>query len=290
MVRMRHGSPEMFWKMACWVNLVSDIEQEQTGWAYVLDDQWVGYELSHLHGTDAYYLTVDEVMPYFDAVVAKLEAAAQRREETIAISGRDTMAINGYLKWRDGEAPLRNIDALLREMQTARQEYWIPENPEMIGGDAIWEREFHERWRQVKWYWANIVFEWAFLTGLALFAVWPGLRGGSILRWAVHAASLPILFLLPVYLGYATLTFTSVGPSGGILYPWLVMFVRGGRLMFFDRWLLEHIPQVLEPLSISTGSAMAITGMGLPGPTTALIAGLILSGIVLGGRQVLRWW
>ena len=38
---------------------------------------------------------------------------------------------------------------------------------------------------------------------------------------------LPTLFCLPYWLGYAPLTFTSAGPVGGVLYPWLLQTLRG---------------------------------------------------------------
>jgi hypothetical protein len=106
----------------------------------------------------------------------------------------------------------------------------------------------------------------------------------------VHIAALPILFLLPTYLGYATYSFTSAGPSGGVLYPFLLGNIRGGSVTTFDRWLLVHTPRLLEPLSTPIGSPLALTGMGMPGPTSAVVAGVLIGGADLCINLGLRNW
>jgi hypothetical protein len=67
------------------------------------------------------------------------------------------------------------------------------------------------------------------------------------------------------------------------------MYCRGGSVTAMDSWMLRHIPQILEPLSTSIGSPLALSGMGMPGPTSALLAGAVAGGamfaIVWGFRQ-----
>jgi len=142
------------------------------------------------------------------------------------------------------------------------------------------------RWERNKWYWANISFEWLFLSGLVLFAMWPLLWRKSSLRWAVHLGLIPMLFMLPTYLGYARYTFSSTGPTGGVLYPWLLMNSAGGSCNDFDRWMLTHIPQILEPMSAPIGMPMALSWRGMPGPTTMAIAGLVIAVIVFSGHKL----
>ena len=142
-------------------------------------------------------------------------------------------------------------------------------------------------WAQGKWYWFNVVFEWLYLSGLVLFAVWP-VRGNKE-GWkgfAIHLGALPMLFMLPAYLGYATLSFSSRGPCGGVLYPWLIFGLRQtGSCNDLDRNMLAHVPQLLEPLSAEIpiplmGNMSDIIWSHMPGPTTMTIAGLIIALIV----------
>jgi hypothetical protein len=92
--------------------------------------------------------------------------------------------------------------------------------------------------------------------------------------------------MFPVYLGYAKYTFTTVGPSGGVLYPWLLLGVTGGTVTDFDLGILMRLPKVLEPLSQGFGSPIAYSGLGMPGPTSVVGAGLVVAFFVLGAA----WW
>jgi len=104
--------------------------------------------------------------------------------------------------------------------------------------------------------------------------------------WAIHLGLLPMLFLLPVYLGYATFSFTSAGPSGGVLYPWLLSGFFGGRCNEWDRQILSHLPKILEPLSAPIGMPLSLSGMGMPGPTTMVIAGLVIALLVFSVHKL----
>jgi len=96
-----------------------------------------------------------------------------------------------------------------------------------------------------------------------------------------------MLFMLPVYLGYAAYSFTSAGPTGGVLYPWLLMNVSGGSCNEFDREILAYTPRILEPLSAPIGMPMALSGRGMPGPTTTIIVGLLIALLVFVGHILL---
>jgi hypothetical protein len=154
------------------------------------------------------------------------------------------------------------------------------DEPDLYSYRRSEEQFVDQRWDRSKWYWANIVFEWIFLSGLVLFATWP-MRGDKGWRsWAVHLGFLPILFMMPAYLGYATLTFTSAGPSSGVLYPWLLMNFGGGQCAEWDRQILRYTSRTLELLSIPIGSPLVLSGRGMPGPTTMVIAGLVIALLV----------
>jgi hypothetical protein len=109
---------------------------------------------------------------------------------------------------------------------------------------------------------------------------------GGWKSYAVHLGTLPILFMLPAYLGYATLSFSSRGPCGGVLYPWLIFGLRQtGSCNGLDREILSHVPQLLEPLSSEIpiplmGNMSDIIWSAMPGPTIMAIAGLIIALLV----------
>jgi hypothetical protein len=98
--------------------------------------------------------------------------------------------------------------------------------------------------------------------------------------WAIHLGLLPILFMVPFYLGYAAFTFSSYGPSGGVLYPWLLIALPRGECNKLDSQILEHTPQILEPLAAPVGTRNALSWKAFPGPTTMVIAGLVIALLV----------
>src|SRR5438876_364621 len=87
---------------------------------------------------------------------------------------------------------------------------------------------------------------------------------------------LPILFFLPYWLGYAQLTFTSAGPSSGVLYPWLLVWFRGLPWTSLDTTIVRSLPQILEPLSQTPGPMLSLTFFGGVGPVAATVMGVIL--------------
>ena len=282
MAPIRPGSSHVFWKLACGVRLSDEVDDIWGGDAYFVDDTWAAYDRSHIHGSDVYFLSASDASSEFDAAVEALQQAHER--------GEDSAFVQGYVNWRDDNEQPRNGTALLESIKRVRQQELIEKDVDLLAYSMADEQRFWQRWQRSDWYWANIVFEWTFLSGLVLFTLWPGIRNRSALRCAIHFGLLPMLFLLPTYLGYATFSFTSAGPSGGILYPFLLMWVRGGSVTAFDSWLLAHLPQVLEPLSTPIGSPMALTGMGMPGPSSAIIAGVLIGGLIFGINSGYRWW
>jgi hypothetical protein len=268
MAPVQTGSPEVFWKLASGVDL-----REKThptgGYAYFPDDGWAAYSLSHMHGSDLFRVREDEVLSHFESVKSALQAAADRND--------DTPYVRGYNAWQARDRQYLTPARLLNELQRAQRESLAASDANSLTFAVIEEQYFWERWQRLSWYWANFVFEWAFLTGLALLIAWPGIHRLSHFRWAVHAGFFPLLFMSPIYLGYATYSLTSAGPSGGILYPYLLRVTFGGRCNELDRWLLAHTPQVLEPLSSPIGGWVALSGRGMLGPTSAIYYGLLVA-------------
>jgi hypothetical protein len=266
MAPVREGNSHAFWMAATGVKLSDDVRDRQ-GDTYFVDDEWAAYDLQHLHGSDIYRVPKAQILADFDAVIAALEKTAQ--------SGETNFVTTGYVSWRDDLKLPRTAYALHSSIKKARLRDRIERDPMQAYSLAAGEQIFWHRWDRVPWYWANYAFEWTFLTGLTLFLFWPGIHSLSIWRWALHVAFAPLFFIAPVYLGYASFSLTSAGPSGGILYPFLVISLcRGGFVTDLDRWILRRLPTILEPISTSIGEPMALTGMGGFGPTQAILTGL----------------
>src|SRR5262249_36151402 len=134
----------------------------------------------------------------------------------------------GFHTWLAADPGRADAESLLANIREARFN-WARLDNQGVYEFLLWEEEdFDRRWDRAGRYWCNLLFEFVCLAFLILFAAWPWLRGAGWWRWAVHLGLLPVLFFLPYWLGYATFTFTSVGPSGGVLYPWL-LYRFGGR-------------------------------------------------------------
>ncbi len=276
------GSSQIFWNIACRVTLHSEKKLCCGGNAYYVNDSWFAYESSYLHGSKLLLISAAEVSSDFDAAVEALQTAHEQ--------GEDDAFIRGYVSWRDDEHHSHTPRALLDSIRISREKSLCEENTAMLAHFLIDEQMFWRRLARVNWYWANVVFEWVFLSGLVLFALWPGIRKLSALRWAVHVGLLPVMFMLPTYLGYASYSFTTVGPCGGILYPFLLTGLHGGSVTEFDSLLLAALPKVLVPLSTSFGSPMVFSGRGMPGPTSAVIAGICLAALILVVNLGVRQW
>jgi hypothetical protein len=146
------------------------------------------------------------------------------------------------------------------------------------------EKHLDQWWEQARhWHW-NAVGEFGYLAALLLFAAWPWLRDLHSWRWGLHLGLLPVLFFLPYWLGYACCSSLSLGPSGGVLYPSLVLASPQLPAVPFDVWVWKLFPRVLVSWSYPVGNngliqtdilAGSFRGIG-PGPMTTLFAGILL--------------
>jgi hypothetical protein len=282
MAPIKRGNAEELWEQACHFQ-----PREQVlgghGHVYRPREGWLVYDIQHLHGSELYRVPEAEILESFDQVVDKLRVEDKNPD----IYAHAHAAFERWFNCPDDSR--RGPEGLLADIREAYLDSKT-ENPDIYSMHKFQEWLVEVRWVRSKWYLAGIAFEWVFLCGLLLFAVWPGLRGKGSRRWALHLAVLPMLFMLPAYLGYATFTFTSAGPSGGVLYPWLLFGLYGGRCNQVDDQILDHLPQVLEPLSAPIGMPMALSGKGMPGPTTMAIAGLAAAAAVFVIYKAWHFW
>lgn len=286
MAPVRHGTAEDFWEIACGIELAPP-NHEWGGRVLYDEGGWVVYDRSHLHGSDAFYVSKEEAAARLDDALVEVEKVRQ--------SGLRSLSVEAVEKWQaDGGRASGDLEKLIEDIQEAWRRRHIEKRPDLLPYYVDDEQSLAERWGRMKTYWAAIAFEWLFFTGLAAIALRPWARSLGPLGWGMPFALLPPLFMLPAYLGYSTFTFTSAGRSGGVLYPWLHSYgtirlhrVIGVRMSEADHWILGHLAQLLEPISAPIGSPMALSGLGMPGPTEAVIFGLVLGGAVGGCRWTL---
>ena len=194
----------------------------------------------------------------------------------------------GFRAWSRSGADPDDAPALLAKVHEAEHSRLEKSDPRryqyVVSGDQL----FDQRWSRIRHYRWNIWFEFAFLTGLILFTAWPWLRNASRVRWAIHIGSLPVLFCLPWWLGYAPLTFTSADVSGGVFYPSLLVHLRGLPWSQLDTTTLRAIPHPLEALSQTPGAMMAMTNFGGVGPVSMSVTGLVIALAIVFGPRVVR--
>jgi hypothetical protein len=151
------------------------------------------------------------------------------------------------------------------------------------------------RLERAKQYWATIAFEAVFLSGLvALFwlpLLWKRARPCLPVIWG----SLPVVFLLPYFLGYCRMAVAWPDPYfwGGPLYPWLLRMYRplAEHAWAWDVSLVRWVPHVLEPLNQpsmveaerQTEAEFGVFGIG---PTIPAVMGLAIGLLAFGARRL----
>jgi len=198
----------------------------------------------------------------------------------------------GFRNWWDNRAnDDYDLETLIENIHLARYDQLTRSSPNRVFYRMLHLYDIEQRVQKAKAYWATFLFEFIYLSYLIWFPFWPWFKRKPLWQCAQRLVWLPVLFMLPAYLGYAIFSFTSVGPSGGILYPWLLIFLpRPWISLTLDQIILQRVPQLLEPLSQGTGLPLAITGFGMWGPTTIILFGLCLGAASLLLFFLVRFW
>ncbi len=262
------GTSAEFWKHACGLNLSRAAPAESDGFIYATQGEWFIYYDQEIHRQVLYRVKESVAMADFPSVVAALQTHSKSPDRSYVQEG--------FRAWKAADTEGRDVRLLLAEIRKARLAELKHAYPNESAAFDSLDDEFETRWHRANRYWLTAVFEFGYLAGLILFVAVPWLRQGGCLAWAMHLGLVPLLLLLPWYLGYVPWVFTSAFPDGGILYPWLVIPLRGFTWTKVDSFILQHIPKILEPLSQSSGAPMAISGLGAFGPVAAFWTGLVI--------------
>jgi hypothetical protein len=264
---VQEGNAAEFWYFASRIDM--DSPEMFGGVFYEAFDDWLLYYHQGFHGQFLYRVSRSDVEALFPKLLDKLERA---NPQALLPQVRE-----GYHDWVKTRPARTDAMGLVAKIRAANHARLGKENPELLKYVSANEVDLRDRWQRAQGYKWNIVFESCLFCGLVLIAVWPWLRGAGPVRWAIHLALLPVLFLAPYWLGYAQWTFTSVGPSGGVLYPHLLLHARSLPWTSWDTRIVQNLPQVLEPLSQTSGSPMVLSGAPAAGPCLVLAASAVLA-------------
>lgn len=270
---IRDGTSAEFWLKACGVNL-DGVEEKTLGGIYLPRDGWYIYYIQGYHEQFLYRVPRSvavadylEVFQRIENATNEVDAALKRYPAYLVIEqNRSQVEKNPemFLSLIRDEIIMK-----LKSKDEKRYQYHISQ-----------EKAFSERWVRAQLFWRNIFFEIIFFGCLTLFAFWPWLQNRGWRKTSLHLGLLPFLLFLPYYFGYASWTFTSVGPSGGALYPWVIVWFRGFPIWtHLDQWLLNTLPNVFESFSQPLGPMLSISGGRPLGPIAALLIGLLVFGL-----------
>src|SRR5262245_47942064 len=112
MAPVQPGTAQAFWQVACGVGPYGEVGDDWTGRAYFVNDDWVGYEVWHLHGSNTYYISKAEVLASFSEIVAAFEQA-----ET---AGINNAFVRGYSYWKGNSENPSDAGKLVDEIRKAQ--------------------------------------------------------------------------------------------------------------------------------------------------------------------------
>ena len=275
---MQPGSSTDFWAAACCVELGDEPISGYGGYVVRLDDRFF-YSHDFASAT-LRYVPVSEAMADFHRALDKLAEEARTFTE-------EYPTVAGYLRWMNTPEDRRNgAEGLIWAIQAARYRKADADFSEYAGPQRRNQLIVQQRITKAKRYWVNPLFEFVWLSGLVWLAMWPAIKGSRPWRWALHIGLLPLLLALPAYLGYFHSSWVSihVAPSGGVLYPWVIVFFQIGQLGPLDEAIVRHLPRMLEPLSQEVGPFPIDAYRRMLGPTMLLKIGVMLACITMAIR------
>ena len=274
MCPVHKGTSADLWRFACGVNLDTKTRGVLGGF-YLPRNGWFIYYKQGYHGQFIYRVEKSTVMADYPKVLEKLRERSEQKKDAPPAFKR----ISDILKTHQEEIS-QDPEKFLQLIKKKRLEELKTKDPDLYDYSINKEQAFDIRWARIKRFWVNIVFEILFFSGLTLFIFWPWLRNKGKKSTIIHFGLFPFLLMLPYYLGYASWTFTSAGPSGGVLYPWVIIWFKALPLWTpIDQWILITLPKPLESISQSLGPMLSISGGGTLGPFCALVFGCLVSGI-----------
>jgi hypothetical protein len=269
LVPVREGTSKDFWSAATGVRTKGVLGGPSSCLPEPVDG-WYLYASQHMHGSDFYRVPQAEVLAEFPKGVDELGGDAMIVPEWSA---------EGFASWEKADPERGDVNQLLQHLRMARLQWRLKNHPEFL---RYLQDDFNlgVAFQRMSQFRLMQLAEWAYLSALIVFAAWPWLRGGGRWAWAVHTALIPPLLLLPYFLGYCAWIWTSAGPCGGVVYPFVLDELRPLPWTSLDSRLIRHVPQVLDSLTGPLGPMLSLSGGRHAGPVAAISLGLVLGAAV----------
>jgi hypothetical protein len=215
-----------------------------------------------------HFVSLADVLDSFPPVDRKLEQLQK--------DGNQDATILAYREWKESDH-VDNVSYFLQVIQAKR----IKIDADHYLVYKLVENEFFQSkvYSARNWFWANIFFEWGFLLLCVVFLTYPFFANASLLRTSIHITLSPLLIVLPVYFGYCTLSFTSWGRTGGIVYQDVIYWIPTTQIGAFDHSCFQYVPQILSMISLDLSQGYPITENYVPGPTFLILVGMGAAGV-----------
>jgi hypothetical protein len=276
---VRKGTAEDYWNGAAGVLI---IDTHQRAWCLTKPINGIFlYSTGTLHGSEFHYVSADEVFADFPRTVDQLGGEDKR------VLG---WAAPGFRNWEQVDPQRTNPQLLILCLRETQQDWWARTTPvetRLFVTNA--DFDLGMAYQRMQLLPLIQIGEWGYMSALWVFLIWPWVRTCSLSRRAAHAALLPLLLLFPYYLGYCAWKFTSAGPVGGVIYPYVLDAFRWLPWTSIDRFLIQHVPQVFGPLTGPIGPILSMGGGRRAGPLAAIGLGLVFGTAVFCLGLLLRF-
>lgn len=271
-IPIQPGTTEGYWNTAAGIQAKDTIPGG--GWYFAQPiDGWFLYTADHMHGSQAYRVPAPEVLADFPKDLAEL-----RRDDKVVLKWAEA----GFRAWEKVDPQRAKPLVLLLHLREAQLDWWIKNRPDGLLLGMQEDFDLGVAWQRMGQFPLIQMAEWSYLSAVIVFAAWPWIRNRGRSSWAIHTALLPLLLLLPYYLGYCAWNYTSAGPGGGVVYPVILDAFQALPWTATDRSIVKCCPQVLASLTGPLGPMLSLSGGRSAGPVTVLFFGMGLGGLVFG--------
>jgi hypothetical protein len=276
---IRSGTAESFWAAATGVRKENGFGNPS--WCLPYDiDGWFLYTSDHFHGS-----------AFFRVAAVDVIANCPNAEEELVSDPKfvqEEWGKEGFRGWEKADPEHANPRLFLQHLRASRLNWWIKNHPERLNRPTERDYDLAIASQRMSLFPLMQIAEWAYFSALILFVAWPWLRNRGRWAWAIHVALLPPLLMLPYYLGYCMWNYTSAGPCGGVVYPFILDLFRPLPWTTLDREIVIRIPHILAPLTGPLGPMLSLSGGGGAGPVGVVCLGLGLGVVVFGLGTILK--
>lgn len=269
---VRTGKVNEFWYVVCGVDVDGSVHSRGL-WAGQLGirDEWAYYSIVGYCGDMYYRIRLSDAATELPKVVQLVKAKKQDGSlpnfYAIAFESR-----------RSREYSADDVRDSVNTILTAQFQHLQDTSMERVQLDQQAKQIFNDRLERSKRYWVTLLFEFFWLSSVAILILVPWLRSGGRLLWSMCVAFAPLVLFFPIWCGYCDYTFSSCFPDGGVLYPDVV---RGFPIFFelsqIDSWLIARCPPLFDSFAQNPNGkdASALLHFPPPGPISLFLTCLV---------------